>query len=63
MKFEISKVANTVVEMSGLIGVSYKTIWDDYTHDLIKRQFVWEEVEEYINNKINLGKCKDIIRE
>lgn len=63
MKFEISKVANTVVEMSGLIGVSYKTIWDDYTHDLIKRQFVWEEVEEYINNKINLGKCKDIIGE
>ena len=63
MKFEISKVANTVVEMSGLIGVSYKTIWDDYTHDLIKSQFIWEEVEEYINNKINLGKCKDIIGE
>ena len=39
--FSIDKVANTVVEMSGIIGVDYKTIWDNYTHDLIKNQFFW----------------------
>ena len=57
--FSIDKVANTVVEMSGVIGVDYKTIWNNYTHDLIKNQFFWEEIEEYINDKINLGRSKE----
>ena len=57
--FSIDKVANTVVEMSGVIGVDYKTIWNNYAHDLIKNQFFWEEIEEYINDKINLGRSKE----
>ena len=57
--FSIDKVANTVVEMSGVIGVEYKTIWGEEGGELIKNQFFWEEIEEYINDKINLGRSKE----
>lgn len=50
MDFSIEKVVDSVIEMSKIIGTDYKTIWNNYTHELITRQFTWEEVKKYMNN-------------
>lgn len=39
MMFEFEKVVDTVIEMSQLMGTDYKTIWDNYMHELITSQF------------------------
>lgn len=51
MDFSIEKVVDSVIEMSKIIGTDYKTIWDNYTHELITSQFTWEEIEEELNVK------------
>lgn len=49
IEIKINKVVDTVLEMSQLMGVDYKTIWDNYMHELITSQFTWEEVEDEIS--------------
>lgn len=49
MDFSIEKVVDSVIEMSKIIGADYKTIWNNYTHELITTQFTWEEVERELN--------------
>lgn len=51
MDFSIEKVVDSVIEMSKIIGTDYKTIWDNYTHELITSQFTWEEVEKELNER------------
>ncbi len=53
--FEIGKVADTLVEMSGLFGKDLETTWKYYIHDIIKKQFSFDEVKAYINKKQNQG--------
>ena len=50
IEIKINKVVDTLIEMSQLMGVDYKTIWGKYTHEFITSQFTWEEVKEYMNN-------------
>lgn len=50
IEIKINKVVDALIEMSQLMGVDYKTIWDNYMHELITNQFTWEEVKEYMNN-------------
>ena len=53
--FEIGKVADTLVSMSGMIGKDYETTWKYYIHDLIKEQFTLNEVLDYIKKKEKQG--------
>lgn len=46
MDFNIEKVVDSAIEMSKIIKTDYKTIWDNYTHELITSQFTWEEIEK-----------------
>lgn len=39
IEIKINKVVDTLIEMSQLMGVDYKTIWDNYMHELITNQF------------------------
>lgn len=49
VEIKINKVVDALIEMSQLMGVDYKTIWNNYTHELITTQFTWEEVERELN--------------
>lgn len=51
MDFSIEKVVDSVIEMSKIIGTDYKTIWDNYTYELITSQFTWKEVEKELNER------------
>lgn len=48
--FEIDKVAETLIELMHLFNCDMETAWKKYMHDLIKSQFSYDEVKEYINN-------------
>lgn len=49
--FELENVANTLIEMQKLMNCnSLKETWDNYIHDLIKSEFTFEEVENYIKD-------------
>lgn len=48
--FEIENVVKTLVEMRSLLNCKdFRETWDKYIHDLIKQEFTFEEVEDYIN--------------
>lgn len=49
--FEISKekVADTVKHMASLMDCDYKTAYDKYTHELLKIDTTWEDVEKVLN--------------
>ena len=49
VEIKCNKVVDALIEMSQLMGVDYKTIWEKYTHELITEQFTWEEVEKELN--------------
>ena len=49
IEIKTNKVVDALIEMSQLMGVDYKTIWEKYTHELITEQFTWEEVEKELN--------------
>lgn len=49
IEIKINKVVDTLIEMSQLMGVDYKTIWGKYTHEFITSQFTWEEVENELS--------------
>lgn len=49
IEIKINKVVDTLIEMSQLMGVDYKTIWEKYTHEFITSQFTWEEVENELS--------------
>lgn len=49
--FEIEKVADTLMEMSALVGKDLETTWKYYIHDLIKMQFSFDDVKAYIEKK------------
>ena len=51
------KAANAVKEMSELMNCDYKTVWDKYTHQLIKDNVTWEDVE-YLLNHISTDKVE-----
>lgn len=51
IEIKINKVVDTLIEMSQLMGVDYKTIWGKYTHEFITSQFTWEEVENELNER------------
>ncbi|BFK11864.1 hypothetical protein F140042L4_20220 [Coprococcus phoceensis] len=51
MDFSIEKVVDSVIEMNKIIGTDYKTIWDNYTHELITSQFTWKGVEKELNER------------
>jgi metal-dependent amidase/aminoacylase/carboxypeptidase family protein len=56
LKFEISKVADTLVNQASMFNCNYKTAWEKYMHPIITNQFTYEEVEKYINDKITKGR-------
>ena len=52
VEIKINKVVDALIEMSQLMGVDYKTIWEKYTHELITEQFTWEEIKTVLNEKV-----------
>lgn len=53
--FEIGKVADTVVEMCGLVGKGIDAVWKYYIHDLVKESHSLEEIKAYIKHKQEFG--------
>ena len=53
--FDIGKVADTVVEMCGVVGKDIDKVWKYYIHDLVKEGHSLEEVKSYIQHKQELG--------
>lgn len=45
------RAANGVKEMSKLINCDYETVWQKYTHQLIKDLFLWEDIKEYLESE------------
>lgn len=50
--FPIRGVANTLIAQSVLHGCSLKSAWVDYMHPLIVQQFAFEQVHEFIKERI-----------
>lgn len=57
--FEIGKVADTLMEMSALVGKDLETTWKYYIHDLIKMQFSFDDIKAYIEKKQKQGEEAD----
>lgn len=53
--FDIGKVADTVMEMCGLVGKDIDTVWKHYIHEFVKEGHSLEEVKAYIQHKQELG--------
>jgi hypothetical protein len=53
--FDIGKVADTVVEMCGMVSKDIDTVWKYYIHDLVKEGHSLEEIKAYIQHKQNFG--------
>lgn len=56
MNFKLSKVADTLVQQSVIFSCSIETAWNEYMHPIITERFTFEEVKEYIDHKVELGK-------
>jgi hypothetical protein len=54
--FDIGKVADTVVEMTGLMHCDIDTVWKRYLHPAVKEEHTLKEVKAYIEKKIEQGK-------
>lgn len=50
--FEISKerVAESVADMAKLFNCDYKKAYDKYTHELVKMNATWEEIEPILKH-------------
>jgi hypothetical protein len=48
--------ANRTVSMSALYRCSFKEAWGKYLPDYLKEDVSYGDVEEYINEKIELGR-------
>jgi hypothetical protein len=53
---DIGTVANTTVEMTGLMNCDIDTAWKRYLHPAVKEGHSLEEVKAYIEKKIEQGK-------
>lgn len=53
--FEKKAVAEAVQNMMETMDKDAKTIWDSYTHEIIKEQFTFDEIEKLVYN----GKRKE----
>lgn len=55
MKFELSKIADTLVSQSGLFNCSLEEAWKNCMHPLLTNAYSFQEVKEYIDRKVELG--------
>lgn len=49
LKFEINRVAETLIEQCEFFNCSLDMGWKSYMHPIITEQFSLQEVKEYIN--------------
>lgn len=54
--YDIGKVADTAVEMTGLMNCDIDTVWKRYLHPDVKKGHTLKEVKAYIEKKIVQGK-------
>jgi hypothetical protein len=52
--FNIGNVADTVVEICGMVNKDIDTVWKYYIHELVKEGHSLEEVKAYIEHKQEL---------
>lgn len=57
--FELSKIADIVVQTCTLTSEDIVTVWNYYIHDVIKDGYRLNDVRDYIDRKRELGKCAD----
>lgn len=62
-KFDISKIANTLISQSSLFDCSIEEAWKKYMHPILTEQITFDEVKKYINEKVALGLLQEIINE
>lgn len=51
-KFDVNKVADTVINQMNIFGCSMEVAWKDYIHDLIKDSVSFEDVKKVIENRL-----------
>lgn len=48
-KLEKKAVVEAMKRLMAVTGEDAKTIWDSYTHELIKKQFTFEDVKDSLS--------------
>lgn len=55
MNTSVSKLADTLVSQSAMYNCSFEEAWENHMHPFLTKQATFEEVKQYIDDKIYLG--------